>query len=528
MFTELSLRGTLVRADQSGRVRQSGRRDWLIVGSAIGALAAVRAGTIEEGDPYWQIRAGLENLAGTPLVRPDSWGWAPTGGDFYPNSPAWNVILALGWQAAGFWGMFAITFVSVASFGALVAVAARALGARPLAILVGAVPMLLLALPMLSPRATLPAQTLFLFAVLLGWCWNRSGAERPGWVTGLGLAIFGLVVSTVGNWLHLSWAALAAATAVAWTVMWLLTPGVSVVRRLATSMAGATGLGLGVVLGPYGVAGTVERSRVVAEACTSLIAEWTSPFTPGLALRWGPAAVLALLVAAASVVRVVRRLRAGQLGDPRVRLQAGLAFVGAGTALAGLTAVRFAGLALFALAPLAPVLVPSAARIARGLVLRAPSTIRVRAAEWTSERFWRPVAAGVVIVLAPLSLLGAAPHAQPPGIAAIAQVPSGCRVFASWELSAAVILLRPDLTVWADGRADYYGRQRIEDAISFFYGVGAPRGLTAPDGAQCAIFPTAAADPDYTPVVERLDADPAWVRTATTGEAALWFRAGVV
>ena len=525
---ELSLQDAPVRVDRE-RARPPRRLDWWIAGAWLASLAAVQAGRPREVDPYWQIRAGLENLAGTPFVRPDSWSWAPTGGEFYPNSPAWNVILALGWQTAGFWGLFAVTFVSIVAFGVLVAVAARALGARPLAILVGAFPMLLLAVTKLSPRATLPAQTLFLFAVLLGWWWNRSSARRPGWATALGLAIVGFVVSIVGNWIHLSWAALAAATAVAWTVIWLLTPGISVLRRLATSLAGAAGLGLGVVLGPDGIAGTIERSRVVAEACAGLIAEWLSPFVLGqVVLRWFPVIVVVLLVTVASVVRVVRDLRAGRRTDPRVRLHAGLVVVGAGTAVAGLTAVRFTGLAVLTVAPLAPLLVPSLARAVRRLVRRAPVAIRGRAAEWTSETLWRPVAAALAVVLAPLAILGAWPHAQPSGVAAIAQAPSGCRVFASYELSAAVILLRPDLTVWADGRYEYYGRQRIEETLSFFHDTAAPDGKTTPDGAQCALFPTSAVTTRFEPVVGRLDADRDWTRAATTPEAILWVRTGTV
>jgi hypothetical protein len=421
--------------------------------------------------------------------------------------------------------MFVVTFVSISAFGVAVALAGRALGARPLAILAGALPMILLVLPALSPRASLPAQTLFLCTVLAGWWWSWRAASRPGWVNALGLATVGLVASTLGNWIHLSWAAFAAVTALIWAVMWLLTPGLLLVRRLAAAVAGTIGLGLGVVLGPYGVAGTIERAHVVSEASTGFIIEWMNPFTPGLILRWGTVAVVALLVAAASLIGVIRQLRAGKWADPRVRLRVGLAVGGVVAALAGLTAVRFTAMALLTLAPLAPLLVPRIARTVRGAALRGPAIIRSRAVEWTSESFWRPVAVALVVVLAPFTLLAAWPHSQPPGMAAIAQIPSGCRVFTSYEQSAAIILLRPDVTIWVDSRSDYYGRERLAEAGTLFFAPSTPDGRTAPDGAQCALFPTAAVDPTYAPVVRRLDTDPAWTRTTTTPEATLWVRA---
>ena len=493
---------------------------WLV------ALAAARAGTIEDADPYWQIRAGLENLAGMPLVRSDSWSWAPTGGDFYPNSPAWNVVLALGWQAAGFWGLFALTLVSVTAFGVIVAVAARAMGARPMAVLAGALPVAVLALPMLSARATLPAQALFLGAVVAGWSWTNGATRRPGWVNALGLLVLGFVVAAFGSWIHLSWVAFAGLTAVAWSVMCLLVRALPLRQRVGSSVAGVVGLGLGVTAGPYDIATMLERSRVVARANTGLVVEWMSPFTQALTLRWGLPAILALVVVAASIRFVIRYLRRGEAPDPALRLRAGLTLAGAGTALAALTAVRFTGVALLTVAPLVPLLVPPLAHRLRRLASRAPMPVRGRALEWTTERFWRPVAVAVVLVVTPMVAVAAWPHATPAGTAAIAQIPSGCTVFASYEQSAAIILLRPDLTVWVDGRSDYYGRQRLRDAIAYFSTSSPPGGRTAPAGAGCALFPSEALDPEYAPVTRRLDADPAWERVATTPQATLWINRG--
>ena len=42
------------------------RQDWGLAVIALGFLAVVRAGVLQERDPYWQVRAGVENLAGAP------------------------------------------------------------------------------------------------------------------------------------------------------------------------------------------------------------------------------------------------------------------------------------------------------------------------------------------------------------------------------------------------------------------------------------------------------------------------------
>ena len=115
--------------------RAADRWEWALVFGWIVAFAVARGGSITEADPYWQIRAGLEILAGTPLVRADTWSWAPVDALFYPNSPAWNAVLATTWQWGEFWGVFALTSVAVFASLAVIAIVARAIEARPLPIL---------------------------------------------------------------------------------------------------------------------------------------------------------------------------------------------------------------------------------------------------------------------------------------------------------------------------------------------------------------------------------------------------------
>ncbi len=109
----------------------SGRRwDSVLLWGFLVSLALVRAGHPEERDAFWQIRAGMENLAGVPLARPDTWGWSGVEGNWYPNSPLWNMLLALSYGTAGFWGLFVLSGVTIVALLMVTNVLGRRLG-RP-------------------------------------------------------------------------------------------------------------------------------------------------------------------------------------------------------------------------------------------------------------------------------------------------------------------------------------------------------------------------------------------------------------
>ncbi len=53
-------------------------------------------------------------------------------------------------------------------------------------------------------------------------------------------------------------------------------------------------------------------------------------------------------------------------------------------------------------------------------------------------------------------------------------------------LADTVILARPDVLVWYDGRADYFGDHRLQQANAYRAAVNP---MSAPPGATCVIFP---------------------------------------
>ncbi len=508
------------------RLRPAIWNGWIVAAWLLG-FAAVRAGSPEERDPYWQIRAGLENLDGVPWARPDSWSWAPVDGLFYPNSPGWNVLLGLSWRAGGYWGVFLLSFALLATFLGLTHLVARRLGARPLPALAGVVVTIVLAFPMLNARATIAVQLLLLIGLVAPDLW-RGRANRFG-IAGnaAAAALGGAALSIAGNWTHLSWITLAPLMAVAWAVYWLsqrLAPeAVTGGRLIALIVGGTAGLLIGPLASPYGLVAGMERTLETQRVAQGLMVEWVSPFTPGMSPQWLVSALAAAILTALVVGWLVRGLRRGR---PRREhaLVAALASVGVPFALAGLVGVRFLGLALLTLAP---VTAWGATRLADAAQRAANRTSNSSsrgaiARRWTGGHAWRVVLTSVAVLLLPgVLLLGPVAHARPAEAEALAALPSSCRLYSTMGVSAIAILTRPDVPVWFDSRVDYYGRERLKEAI--VYATGQAPSATPP-GATCVVLPdpqTRSASPAAT---TRLQTEPGWDYRGRVNGFDVWVR----
>jgi hypothetical protein len=501
------------------------------------ALAAVRAGNPEERDPYWEARAGLENLSGVPLVRPDSWSWAPVNHDFYPNSPIWNYLLGMSWWAGGFWGLFVFGFLAIFGFFALSYLLARKLGAHPLGALAGVMVGFSFAMPMFSSRGTLGVQILILLGLFIPTWWRPRLERHSAWFNAVVFLVIGAGLGTVGNWIHLSFFFLGPALAACWGIYWLASdwPGswrlrLHDPRRWAVALAGGVGLVLGSVATPYGVAGTLERSRETAAACSTYILEWLSPFDLDI-IRVFPMGIWAAtgLLGAASVVLLVlwwlRRVRSGSL-DNSFALICSIATMAVPLTIAGEFALRFLGAAVQLLIPIWAVAITWAARGAkrRAEALAEDHAYKETAMRWTQTLSWRRVLTMVFALLLPFALwLGLGMHARPAELDAIESLPSGCQLFTTASIAAPTILVRHDVLVWFDGRADYFGEQRLADSDRYFHGLEA---TAAPAGATCAIFPSLTQANKIPLVTARLNADPAWRFVGTINEFDVWLLKG--
>ena len=491
---------------------------WWLVYSGLLMIAAVRAATPHERDQFWSARAGIENMQGVPLIRLDTWSWSKEG-DWVPNSPLWNIVLGVGWQTGGFWGLFWVGFLSITAFFTLALLLARLAGARAYPTLLGFAPVLMLGFSAFTPRATMVVQSLLFVAVLFVWWWGgKVGRVRMlrsiAVVGGAGFAL-----SLVGNWLHLSFMLMSAAIAVMWAIGWWASPGIRWGRWLLLTAAGTLGLLLGCIASPYGIPLTFERASVVAEACRGLISEWQSilDLIDSQGMRFLPFAAVAVLIAVISplwVVRVVRRV--GRF-DPRVRVVAPLTVIGVPAVLAGLDSLRFT---LVGMLLLLPVLAVVATDLISALHRRQSREVRFlshpRVQEYSSGRFWTVIFIGLMVMAVPLVAMNVVQARSVPEAAMISKLPEGCHLWATHAVGGPSILLRPDVTVWFDGRADFYGRDHVLEYLRIL----SPEGHL-PEAANCVVL---AADGTDRWLADSLETQPGWIRKAAQSGYTLWVR----
>lgn len=500
------------------QVMATERFRWWLGFATLAAMAAIRAALPTERDPFWSARAGLESLDGFPIPRPDTWSWSAEG-VWYPNSPAWNVVLGLSWDAIGFWGFFVLAWVAITSLIAVSMLVARHAGARALPTFVACLLLLLASAPALSARATVVVHLLILGAVLFASWWGGIARRLRGMTTVSVAAIAGFTISFVGNWLHLSFMLLSAAIAVMWAIAWWASPGLGWRSRAGLTVAGTAGLFLGCWFSPYGVATTLERSRSVGEICRELITEWMSlPTAVAQAggLVWLFVAASVIAAAVTGVIWAYRVFRSAGRFDPRVRLALPLIALGVPAILAGLGTLRLLAFGALVLMPLAAAALSASVDRFRAVQAR-PGTrwSSARVARYTSGVFWTDVLVVVALAISVAAAAAIPNGGRPPEARLAAQLPSGCLLWSEDRVAGPILLTRPDVTVWIDGRADFYGRDHLLEYIDIRAGE-AP----LPERTQCVILRPLSHDR----LVERIQVNPEWSRVASSGGYVLWVR----
>ena len=502
--------------------RPSRRAQWAVVAAMMVFVAVVRAAAPEERDPYWSARAGIDTMNGLPLSRPEVWSWSAPGGIWFQNSPAWNVLLGLSWQGAGFWGLFLVAFISISALLAIAWVLARRLGARPMPGLAGVMLGLFAAWPMLSARATVVVQTLLLAAVWFGWWAGPRLARKPTWLAALIVAAVGLAGSIAGNWVHLSFTVMAGAVAFMWAIQWLSVQGASWQWKATLTVAGTAGLFAGVLTTPYGLAETLRQSRSTQEACAGLIGEWAAVWE--VHPIWVIRALIALAVGIAGAWWLWRLWQEKRAGSDSFRITAPLVALGLPTALAGVPMLRFVGVSLLVLLPLFAV---GATRVADRVQRRTAAATTgwmagARAAEYTGSALWVRTMALAAVPLAVFAGFTARAGARPPEQDLIDVLPANCQLYTpDPAASGSVILTRPDVKVWMDGRADYYGRDLLIRNYRIIAGYE-----PIPAGTSCVLMRERSYD--FPLAAERLGADPAWQPFGARNGFILWVPAGTV
>lgn len=404
-------------------------------------------------------------------------------GLFRPTSPAWNSALGLGFDSAGVAGIAFVGALGMLAFFTVVVLLARRLGARPLPMLAAATAVALLALPMISPRATVVIEALLLATIALGhWALHASLPHTPWTIAGFALTAAAL--SWVGAWTHVSWAISAVGLAVALPTLVVLSR--SATRwRMTVALSGSLGLLLGSVLGPYGL-GVWQLLLDIRSESAGQIVEWLSPFTPGLRARWLPVVFLTLALLASCATRVHKRSRQQQGTAERTRwaLETLLLAISIAAMIAGLFAIRFLGVAALTLLP---VLAAEASAATARWRLNPDQRPWVRTR--LSAAYWRPILTSVVVLLLPVAIWTARDPGQPrPEADLVSDLPADCHLFSDPDAAGATLLLRPDVMVWIDMRTEVHGSAAYDDTRRR---LSSGNDVALPPKTTCAILPTA-------------------------------------
>jgi hypothetical protein len=386
-----------------------------------------------------------------------------------------------------------------------------------------------LGLPMLSARGTIGVQLLLSVGMFIPLWWQRRLSRTSAIGNAVVLFAAGAALSTVGNWVHLSFAVMAVALAASWALFWLLsdwpedgwTARLADSRRWAAAVGGGLGLGVGIFATPYGIPMTLERTRITAQACSEYFLEWLSPFAPGIPLQWPIVGACMILILLGTGAWFAHRLRRGPI-DQTLALASAICIIAVPFAVAGMWALRFLGVSALMLVPILGMAVTSIGRRVRTWAGQLSDSSRVKepALRWTRSRSWRVVLSLVAALLLPIAWwMGPVKHAVPESLEAITALPSGCRLFTTDLIAGPTILARPDVPVWYDSRGDYYGGERLREARDYLLGQAAS---AAPPGATCVVLPALSQSTTYPLAIARLNADPAWTPTGTYNGFEVW------
>jgi len=481
------------------------RRDVLIVALLTSLVAIAHGGIHAETDPFWQARAGLENLEGAPLARRDTWSWAPVPVLFQQNSPGWNSLLGgavrvLGIYDWGIPGLFALTILSIAALYAVIVVAAWLVGARPMPTLVALGVFSVLGWSTLSARATVPALTLFLSGAVMGYGLSAPRWQISPWVRIGSATSIGLILGVLGIWVHTSWLLLGPVLAIVWAVLWWSSPTLSTPLSVATIAMTGGALFLAPWLGPYGTE-IWAYTRRTQEAAAGLSIEWMGLLEVPSQWHWWAMLAICLSTSAAGLAA---------WRSSRVALLLPLAALSGVIALGSLAAARFLAIALALAVPVGSALLTR--------IMSADDQAR-RPAVYFSDPVQRIVWLVVLLLLTPVALVAASPLGRPPGADAVADLPLDCRLFTDPAISNVGLLLRPDLTHYWDGRMDYYGRDRLLQGINFLHLEGP---TPAPNGATCVVIRDQRESASANAYRDAMDAEPGWRRAESADGFLMW------
>jgi hypothetical protein len=392
------------------------RARWFAALLALLPVALLRTGVLGASDTFWEIRTGQLILDGGALPTRDTLSWTAAGWPWRINSWGFDVIAAAAYRSGGLAAVSLLSATLILLMLAAALLLTRSLGGS--AVLAALLFVLstpawelwLSARPQLVDYAAVP-----LLLVLLAVVTDPA----PTAPRRRGLAVAGIAA------LHVVWVNLHAAALLGVLVAALFAAARP--RQWRWGAAAVLAAVAGTVGNPYG-AGVLGQTHEV-RAASSYILEWSS-LRPSY---WDADILVALALLAAVVAWRTRRY-------PHLLV------------LAALTA---GGVLMIRLLPIAAVV---------AIPVLATAGDLPRIGEWLRARaFWlrtalAAAAAGLVAVAA-VSLTHIGRPAFP--LAALDELPPGCRLLNDYTSGGPVTLFRPDVKVSMDSRNDVYGEAEL-------------------------------------------------------------------
>lgn len=383
-----------------------------------------KSGKILDTDIFWQVRAGLDWFNNFKIITIDQWSYIPAG-DWIPNSWGWNIVLATFFKISPEFGLFFFgSLLNLFLFFILIRMA-RKLNAKWEYINISLILIIIFALPIFAIRpAFISGLTALLFLIYSNIFFEFT--SRSPIIAYLTFFFFNILMINF----HYSWPAFILPSLIGITFFNLNNSQSPKLKINSFALLFLISI-LGIFINPLGIHlfkhifETVSVSKVT-------IYEWQF-------IGKEPMYIISLIIALLPIWFMRFENNSKLLSGAVITFS-----------LMGLYAIRFIPWALVYSFPLIAII---------------PNQFKVPT--WWQNRhslITNLVSITFVLIFIPFSYEGIKYHGKANNLEMINKLPTKCQLFASPLISGEVILYRPDIKIYIDGRNDYWGIDRYKFA----------------------------------------------------------------
>lgn len=427
---------------------------------SIVAFGLTRSIYVSEADVMWQIRSGLDFMADGVFFRPDTYSWTATGQEYISNSWLWNLMISQIYLGAGFYGVAAFTGLSVSVILALIVYTMRKSAVSWIAIFIVLAFIGVFSGVWLSGRPQIVDYFLLAFSMALLAKLNM-GKKSSHIIVFL---VFPIIIVAWNNF-HLTGIVGSFCLAGLYFMYQEKNTAFAITKESFSSLLRSLAL-LGVLvasclLTPYGVDG-FTKPLITMGASAGLITEWLSPWTFNSEVN-----TLAAVAISGAIFVAVYLIKTKQW----------------------ITASFSIGLIVIS---------SWQSRWTPFMVIMLVTIIGHAIDKIKSERlekysiYFRTAAVAVAVTVFCVGLAAFIPQNRVSGgnygYDLVSSIPEGCKIYNEPAIGGAIVLMRPDLKVSADGRNDMYGWNEYVEQSDVSYDVREGRLWLEKNGIGCVLL----------------------------------------